>query len=297
MLEIMSNCNKLLLTGIESKDYALINEALNKGAPIYDKTLFSNNLLFKSWHIIIQLGDIGIIERIYNAYAFKPSHHFQNLLTSVIINKKESFDFFLDKCIQSNVNLNDKFGIILANTCKASPFSTYEEDFKKHFTCDYYLLKLLKENIDLTKTTTHPLVLLADNNNFHSWKTLYQHIKNQKDYSFPTYQKNIVHSLYKFLDKNNFMSEEVQFFLKEFDKKIIFSHGLKKISHPSYKGNDLEVFCLEMFSQEPDLFLKTAHKLGKNNSKFSSTIQKISLFNTLESKLLVQNKKTKGVKI
>ena len=69
---------------------------------------------------------------------------FQNLLTSVIINNKDCFDFFLKKCIDNKVNLNDKFGVILSNTCKVSPLSTYEENFEKSYTADYYLKELLK---------------------------------------------------------------------------------------------------------------------------------------------------------
>lgn len=281
MSEYNSNINHLFLTGIKKRDYALIQKAIDAGAPCNDKTEYSNKLLFKSWNEIINLGDLGIIEMIYACYDFKPGYHFQNLLTSVILTNKEVFDFFLDKCIKSKIDLNTNFGIILSNTCKISPFATYEDNFNKKFTSDYILSQLLNNNIDLNATTTHPLVILAEHNNFHSWNLLYQDMKSKSDYI--TYEKPIIHSLYKFLDKNSFLSEEIQFFFSEFDKKTMFHHGLKKISHPSYKGNDLSGFCLEMFSQEPDLFIKKSKLLGKNNEKFSLTIQKINLFDKLNS--------------
>lgn len=298
MSNTLINPNKILLNAIENKNYELIYKAFSLGAPINDKTQYSNTLFLKSWHKIINLGDIGIIEKIDKAYPFKPLYYFQNLLTSVILNNKDCFDFFLKKCIDYKVNLNNKSGIILSNVCKVSPLSFYEENFEKFSTVDYYLSQLLKQNIDLNSTTKHPLVGLADNNNFHSWKFLYMHLKKQKNYDFSKEQeKIIIHSLYKFLNNNNFFSQEIQFFLNEFDKKFIFNHGLKKISHPSYKGNDLDTFCLEMFSQEPELFLEKVHTLGKNNHTFSKLINKILLFDKLESNLNVKNLKNKVLKI
>lgn len=291
------NYNALFLTGIKNRDYRLIQQAIDGGAPCYEKNTTSNKLLFKSWGEIISLGDIGIIELIYNCYPFKPGYHFQNLLTSIIVKNKEAFDFFLDKSIKSNVNLNDKFGILLSNTCKISAQTTYEENFEKKFISDYFLNKLLEQNIDLTVTTLHPLAILAQNNNFHSWKLLYDHIKKDTHYDYKMYEKSIIHSLYAFLDNQSFLSQEVQFFFQEFDSKTMFVNGLKKVSHPSYKGNDLNVFCLEMFSQEPDLFIKKSKTLGKNNEKFSSTIQKIILFDKLDVKLIDKKTAFKGNKI
>jgi len=77
----------------------------------------------------------------------------------------------------------------------------------------------------------------------------------------------------------------------------MFSCGLKKISHPSYKGNDLSLFCLEMFAQEPALFISKSKSLGKNNVDFLSTIQKINLFDKLEDKLIIKKIQSKGIKI
>ena len=89
------NYNELFLTGIKTRNYALIQQGIDGGAPFYEKNTISNKLLFKSWGEIISLGDIGVIELIYNCYPFKPGYHFQNLLTSIIAKNKESFDFFL----------------------------------------------------------------------------------------------------------------------------------------------------------------------------------------------------------
>lgn len=291
------NSNSIFLQGLKNRDYSLINHAIDLGAPIYDNSSYSHRLLFKSWHSLIQLGDIGLIQLVDNAYPFKPSHHFQNLLTSIIINNKECFDFFLKKCIHNKVDLNNNFGIILSNTCKVSPHSTYEDDFKKHFTSEYYLSKLLDNSINLTIPTTHPLVILADNNNFHSWQLLYQYMKKQDTYNFIDNKQCIIHSFYKFLDTHSFSSDEVQFFFKEFNQKTIFSYGLKKVSHPSYKGNNLDIFCLEMFSQEPELFLQKSKTLGKNNLQFSSAVKKIILFHNLDTKLSSTSIKSKGIKI
>lgn len=290
MSNFQYNANELLLSGIKSRNYELIYQAMQLGGAKYDKTKHANTLLFKSWNEIILLNDISIIEHIYNAYNFKSSHHFQNLLVSIILNNKPSFDFFLDHCVRNRVDLNHKHGILLSNACSASPFITYEEDFKKHYTSDHFISKLLEHNIDLNCTSKHPLVLLANKNNFHSWKILFNHIKNKSDYQYENFKTPIIHSLYEFLDRNNFLSDEVQYFFNNFNKKIMFSYGLKKISHPSYKGNDLATFCMEMFSQEPDLFLSRSKQLGKNNENFSEQINKINLYNKLNHKLPEKNK-------
>lgn len=297
MSESSLNSNTLLLKGIKSKNYELIHKALELGGASHDKSKDSNTLFFKSWNEIISLDDLSIIKHIYQSYPFKKGYHASNLLTSIILKKKECFDFFLEHCLNNQVNLNDKFGILLSNACQINPFFTYEENFEKNYISDYFISQLLKQNIDLNATTKHPLILLAENNNFHSWKLLFNHIKKNDDYSFTKYEKAISHSLYQFINQNSFMSEEVQYFFDNFDKKIMFSYGLKKISHPSYKGNDLSLFCLEMFAQEPKLFISKSKSLGKNNSNFLSTIQKINLFDKLDEKFIIKNVKSKGIKI
>lgn len=297
MSNFQYNSNELLLSGIKSRDYEIISHALQLGGARYDKTKHSNSLLFKSWHEIISLNDIGIIEHIYQSYDFKNSHHFQNLLISIIVNKKESFDFFLEKCVKNHVNLNHKHGILLSNACKVSRFTTYEEDFRKHYTSDHFIAKLLQNNVDLNVTSQHPLVLLAEENNFHSWELVFNHIKNNENYQYENFKKTIIQSLYGFLNKNKFLSEEVQYFFNHFDKKTMFSYGLKKISHPSYQGNDLATFCMEMFSQEPELFLSRSKVLGKNNDNFCSQIKKINLFIKLDNKLIQKKQSQTLLKI
>lgn len=297
MLNYQLSSNKLLLSGIKQRNYELIHKALQSGGAIYDKTQESSQLFFKSWNNIIELEDIGIIEHIYNAYEFKNLHTFQHLLVSIILNKKDCFDFFLKQCINKKIDLNYKHGILLSNSCKISPFSTYEEDFTKYYNSDYFITKLLNQHIDLNATSKHPLILLAENNNFHSWKILFNHIKSQDNYRYEQFEKTIVHSLYAFLDNNSFLSEEVQYFFSNFDKKNMFSYGLKKISNSSYKGKDLSTFCLEMFSQEPELFLKRCKQLGKNNEFFLQQIEKIHLFHKLNDKLKEKPQTNKVIKI
>lgn len=296
--QIMSeSSNFILLNGIRTKNYSLISKALEMGGAKYDKSKDSNALFFKSWNLIIALDDLDIVEHIYNAYSFKKGYHFSNLLVSIILNKKSCFDFFLNECVKNEVDLNNKFGMLISNSCKVSPLITYEDDFTKKYLSDYFISELLKHDINLDATTKHPLFLLSKNNNFHSWKLLFNHIKKTSDYSFKKYEKAIVHSFFQFLNCNSFFSEEVQYFFNEFDKKIMFSYGLKKVSHPSYKGNDLSVFCLEMFSQEPELFISKSKTFGKNNEKFLSTIQKINLFDKLNHHLTIKTTKNKGLKI
>ena len=281
----MNKANDTLLSGIINNNHALIYNAIQQGAPYYDQNKSAHALFLKKWYDIIKLNDIGIIELIYSKYPYKNGHKLNHLLSSICINKKDSFDFFLNECVKSKADLNSKFGILLSNTCKMSPLVTYfdDESYSQKYVSDYCIQKLLNHNIDLNITTTHPLVILSKNNNFHSWKLLYQHIRDNNLVETKLLKKYIIHSLFNFLNNNSFLSNEIQFFFNEFDKKFIFSAALKKISHPSYKGNELELFCIEMFNQEPDLFLEKSKKLGINNEFFKDTIQKIFLFDKLNN--------------
>lgn len=291
--------NKLLLSGIKSRNYELIQQAINLGAPFKDKSVESNELYFKSWNNIIKLNDVGIIELIYATYPFKNGYHFSNLLSSIILKQKESFDFFLNKCVSNNANLSENYGILLANTCNISPLITYEKDiFEKDLLCNYFLEKLIENNIDLNSTVKHPLLILSNNSNFSSWVKLFEYIKKDKNYSFENYESIIYNSFSNFLNTFDIETKEIKFFFNNFDNENLFIRGLKKISHPSYTGEDKTKFCLSMYEQFPDLFLKKIKTIGKNNPEFVNNVRKISLFdkinNNLDDKKLL---KIKGNKI
>lgn len=297
MSESLINVNAIFIQGIENRDYTLIQQSFNLGGAVYDKNKESHKLLFNLWHKIIALNDLDVIQNIYQSYPFKSGHHFSNLLISIVLNKKESFDFFLTHCKNDASHFDDKYGILINNACKVSSLITYEEDFDKHYLSDYFISQLLKQNINLEVTTSHPLITLAKNNNFHSWQLIFNHIKNTNNYDFKKYKKIIISSFYQFLNQNSFLSEPIQYFFSQIDKKILFYAGLKKVSHPSYKGNDLETFCLEMYSQEPQLFISKSKSLGKKNLHFLSTFQKVQLFNQLNEQTPLKNIIQKGIKI
>lgn len=291
--------NKIFLSGIKSRNYELIQKGIDLGAPFKDKSIESTNLYFKSWNDIIKLNDIGIIELIYNTYPFKNGYHFSNLLSSIILKQKDSFDFFLNKCVSNNANLSDNYGILLANTCNISPLITYEKDiFEKDLLCNYFLEKLIENKIDLNSTVKHPLLILSNNFNFSSWIKLFEYIEKENNYFFENYEKIIYNSFSNFLNNFDIDSQEIQFFFDKFDNENLFVRGLKKISHPSYTGQDKTKFCLKMYEQFPELFLKKIKTIGKNNPEFVSHVNKISFYDKINNSFKDEKSlKIKGNKI
>ena len=142
------------------------------------------------------------------------------------------------------------------------------------------------------------MLILSNNFNFSSWIKIFDCIQKNSDYSFEQYEKIIYNSFSNFLNHFDIDSKEIQFFFDNFEHEALFIRGLKKISHPSYKGEDKTKFCLKMYEEFPDLFLKKIKTIGKNNPEFFSNVNKISFYNKVSNNLMTEKTlKTKGVKI